>query len=110
MSNYSENLVRRMRKQGYNQALLAEKVGCSPSAISNYCRGKNVPTLEIAQKIDVVLGADEMFITVEEAASKMHVSEDFIREGLKSKTLPIGWEVNGEYYISPKLFEQYIGD
>lgn len=110
MSDYGEWLKIQLRKKGWSQTDLARELGCSGSAVSNWCAGKTVPTAKALFKITELMGGDQIFLTVEEAAFKMNVSQDFIKDGLKDKTLPFGWEVNGEYYISPKLFDQFIGD
>jgi predicted DNA-binding protein (UPF0251 family) len=52
-------------------------------------------------------------ITIKKAAEIMQTSQQFIREGLKSGKLPFGTAVNPHgkhiYYISPKLFYDYVG-
>lgn len=54
-------------------------------------------------------------ITVAEAAKIMGKSQQFIRIGLQQGKLPIGTAVktckkNWNYYISPKLLKDYIGE
>ena len=110
MTSYGDWLKIQLRKKGWSQTDLARAIGCSGSAVSCWCAGKTAPTAKILFKIEEVLGSDRVFLTIEEAAYRMNVSQDFIKEGLKEKTLPFGWEVNGEYYISPKLFNEFIGD
>ena len=52
-------------------------------------------------------------IKVSEAAHIMGVSEQFVRIGMQRGRLPIGEAVQMSsrwtYYISPKLFEQFVG-
>ena len=52
-------------------------------------------------------------ITVKEAAQTMGVSEQFIRIGMQRGKLPIGQAVKMSsvwtYYISPKLFYEFVG-
>lgn len=52
-------------------------------------------------------------ISVKEAARVMGVSEQFVRIGMQRGKLPIGQAVKMSsvwtYYISPKLFEQFVG-
>ena len=52
-------------------------------------------------------------ITVKEAAHIMGVSEQFIRIGMQRGKLPIGQAVKMSsvwtYYISPKLFNEFVG-
>ena len=48
----------RMFAQGLNQKELAEKLGISPSRISEYLNGKTEPTISIARKMHEVLHID----------------------------------------------------
>lgn len=52
-------------------------------------------------------------ISVKEASKLMGKSEQFIRVGLRNNRLPFGVAVQlssqWTYYISPKLFYEYIG-
>ena len=52
-------------------------------------------------------------VSVKEASKLMGKSEQFIRVGLRNKRLPCGVAVQlstqWTYYISPKLFYDYIG-
>jgi len=55
-----------------------------------------------------------MKLTIKKAAELMNKSQQFIRIGLQNGTLPIGsavktGEKNYNYYISPKLFEEFTG-
>lgn len=53
-------------------------------------------------------------ITVKQASKIMGKSEQFIRVGLRNKRLPFGLAVKlssqWTYYISPKLFYEYVGE
>lgn len=55
----------------------------------------------------------EKKISIKKASSLMNKSEQFIRVGLQRGILPIGNAVKlssrWSYYISPKLFYEYIG-
>ncbi|WP_133016261.1 hypothetical protein [Clostridium cuniculi] len=52
-------------------------------------------------------------ISVKEAAKIMGKSEQFVRIGLQRGLLPFGHAIKMSsiytYYISPKLFEEYVG-
>ena len=52
-------------------------------------------------------------LSVKQAAELMGKSEQFIRIGLQRQLLPIGSAVKMSskwtYYISPKLFSEYVG-
>jgi hypothetical protein len=53
-------------------------------------------------------------ISVKEAAAIMGVSQQFVRIGMQRGQLPIGTAVKlssiWTYHISPKLFNEYIGE
>ena len=52
-------------------------------------------------------------IKVSDAARIMGVSDEFVRLGLIRQQLPFGTAIKKgtryNYYISPKLFEEYVG-
>lgn len=48
----------RMFDQGLNQKELAEKLGISPSRVSEYLNGKTDPTISVARRIHDVLHID----------------------------------------------------
>lgn len=54
-----------------------------------------------------------MRVSVQEAAQKMNVCQQFIREGLKRQSLPIGCAVKMSsrwtYYISSDLLDAFLG-
>ncbi len=53
-------------------------------------------------------------MSVKEASQLMGKSEQFVRVGLRNNKLPFGTAIKlssqWTYYISPKLFHQYVGD
>jgi hypothetical protein len=53
-------------------------------------------------------------ISIKEAAKIMGKCQQFIREGLKNGNLPFGAAIKTgskyNYYISPKLFYEYVGN
>lgn len=55
----------------------------------------------------------KQIISVKEAAKIMGKSEQFVRIGLQRGLLPFGNAIKMSsiytYYISPKLFEEYVG-
>lgn len=57
---------------------------------------------------------EKQIISVKEAAEIMGKSQQFIRVGLQRGLLPFGTAVKMSskwtYYISPKLFNEYVGD
>ena len=58
------------------------------------------------------MDADEKKVTIKKAANLMGTSEQLVRIGLRNNRFPFGSAVKlsskWTYYISPKLFYQYI--
>lgn len=54
-----------------------------------------------------------MNVTIKEASRRMGKSEQFIRIGLQRNKLPFGTAIKNKtkysYYISRKLFDEYVG-
>ena len=69
LEDFSERLSIAIKKSGMTQAALAEKVDTSAANISNYCRGKSFPPLDVLERI----------------AESLNVSIDFLC-GRESKT------------------------
>ncbi len=134
---FSENLKKIMQVRGVSASELAIITGISNPSISQYLAGKNIPRKEklekLAEALDVVpelllygerkasvvqVEASspvnvENNVPVEVAAKLMGVSAQFIRIGLKNKTLPFGYAVKFEksyrYFISAKKFTFHTG-
>ncbi|MCH5212241.1 MAG: helix-turn-helix transcriptional regulator [Oscillospiraceae bacterium] len=127
---FAKRMKEAMQNSGINQKQLCEITGLSKSGISQYCSGKNKPgeaTLkQIANALNVsvewlieddtqtgnILPVNNLSLEV--AAKLMGVGRQFIREGLKRGTLPIGTAVkfpSGKYryYISVKKFTEFTG-
>ncbi len=132
MSLFKDRLKRIMDDKNLTQAELSAKSGLSKSNISQYVNGVNVPTGERLKKLadalevhedelkyDMALKEEQekcsSKLTVKRASELMHVSQQFIRIGIRRGILPIGYAVDvgskGEYtyYISPKLFTEVTG-
>lgn len=58
MKIFGENLAEIMGEQGYTQRDLARATNLSESAISNYVRGRQMPTLRAIINIGYELGVD----------------------------------------------------
>lgn len=58
------------------------------------------------------MDVDEKKVSIKKAAKLMGTSEQFVRIGLRNNRFPFGTAVKlstkWTYYISPKLFYQYI--
>ena len=127
--SFAENLKKAMNEAGINQKRLQELTGLSKSGISQYCSGKvkpgkdamqmiadalNVPVDKLNESVIPTAIVTGNTMTVEEAARLMGVGRQFIREGLKRGSLPIGTAVlfpSGKYryYISTARFTEFTG-
>ena len=58
--NISERILELIRERGWNQSVLSAEADIPPSTISEWCRGKHVPSVEMIGKICAAFG-----ITVE---------------------------------------------
>lgn len=73
-SNFSERLKFRLERLGMQQTTLAEKVGVSPSAISNWIKGDNEAKGDNLQRLADALGVDVWWLSggdAEPAAAQM---------------------------------------
>lgn len=55
MGDFGERVLFAMKLRGHNQTTLSHAVGLTQPEISNYCRGKNFPRLEVVQKLSLEL-------------------------------------------------------
>ena len=53
--NISKNIVKYREKMGYSQKELANKLGVTPSRISNWEQGANCPTIDILFEVCKIL-------------------------------------------------------
>ena len=119
-----------MSEKQMSQAELAERIGKGRSSVSQYLSGKNVPKMNVQEKIAEVLGCTVDFlnseeneltdeitetrnVSVSEAAKRIGKSEQFVRVALQNGTAPFGFAVKNKsvfsYHISPKKLAEYIG-
>jgi len=66
--------------------------------------------MEIQQVVNII---EQDSVSVKQAAIAMGKSEQFVRVGLRNNRFPFGTAVKlssqWTYYISPKLFYDYVG-
>ena len=128
---FKENLKTLMEQRGITQAELSKMTGIGKPSISQYLSGKNVPSPKNLKIIADALKSPVDFFTlatkkvnppkpvtlknvsIEEAASRMGKSKQFIRVALQSGIAPFGFavKVSGDkwsYHISPMRFESYL--
>lgn len=132
MKTFADRLRYAMAQAGVNQIELAERSGCTKSAISQYLSGRNQPgtikLLNLANALDVapeLLNGTQALpvveaplnvnkISVSNAARCLCKSAQFVRVGLQRGRFPFGtaFMVSGSrraYYINPYQFRQYVG-
>lgn len=63
--NIIKNTKRRMQELGWNQGLLAEKMGCKQPVISRFLAGTYSPTIGYIEKLAGVLGVTPIALMME---------------------------------------------
>jgi len=58
----AEVVKMRLEQESMSQCTFAEKIGVSPSRVSEYLNGKSEPSLKIARKISKILNIDASII------------------------------------------------
>lgn len=74
---FGKNVCKYREVRGLTQEQLCEKVGMSPSAISNIERGLRFPTTENVNKIIEVLDVEPEFMFMNEGKAEVNIMEDF---------------------------------
>ncbi len=114
-----------------SQTQLSNLTGIGKSSISQYCAGKNVPTIQRQRDIAIALGLEEDFFEHErdvdpmktakiqrllpsEVAKLMGLAERTVREGLRDGVFPWGYAIRGKgdkwvYFINAKRFAEIEG-
>ena len=133
--SFAKNLKSVMDEKNINQTDLSDLTGIGKSSLSQYLSGKNVPHRRRIAEIASALGVSTQRLTVamqiedyehptlisnqnvsiKEAALRLGKSQQFIRIALQNGVAPFGFATKGtgstfDYHISPKLFNEYIGE
>ena len=74
---FGKNVCKYREVRGFTQEQLCEKVGMSPSAISNIERGLRFPTTENVNKIIEVLEVERELMFRNEETKEINILEDF---------------------------------
>jgi transcriptional regulator with XRE-family HTH domain len=120
-----------MDERHMTQSELAARIRKGKSSVSQYLSGKNIPKVDVQEKIAEVLGCTVDFlnsevpanmdsnnemknnISVAECARRLGKSEQFVRVALQTGAVPFGFAVKNRtmysYHISPKKLDEYIG-
>ena len=133
--NFSKQLKKAMEARNISQLELSEQTGIGKSSISQYISGKNVPKDRALKKLAYVLDcsveyllatedevengdiADVRNVPVAEAAKRLGVCEQAVRNALQGRTAPFGYAVWNpkakfrpySYHISEKKLSEYNG-
>lgn len=119
-----------MSERQLNQKQLAEAIGKSKSAVSQYLSGQAVPRKTVIEKIaealdctvEWLLDNEEAVsdnvgvrnVTVAQCAQILGKSQQFVRVGLQQGTAPFGYAVRTKnrysYHISRKKLMEYVGE
>lgn len=132
MTTFAERLHAAMTESGLTQKALAEAVGASKAAISQYLGGHNAPSRERLEAIAEVVGVTPDYlrgtepppvkllkglpkrITVAMAAELLGLSPQAVRVNMRSGQLPIGRALPGFgsrfiYIITPEKLRDEAG-
>ena len=128
--SFVKRLTQAMNEKGISQKELGVQIGKSKSSVSGYLSGANIPKQNVQEKIAEVLDCTVEFlnseipeeeapvdlrrVSVETAAKRLGKSPQFVRVALQNKAVSFGAAVKVQnrwsYHISPKLFDEYIGE
>lgn len=127
--SFAKQIKIRMNELNVSQKELAERIGKSRAAVSQYLSGANIPRPEVQIRIAEVLGctveflhgdvieepgeADTRNVSISECARILGKSEQFVRVALQTGVAPFGFAVKNKtvysYHISPKKLAEYVG-
>lgn len=127
--SFAKQVKIRMTELNISQKELAEQIGKSRAAVSQYLSSANVPRPEVQIRIAEVLGctveflnsdvvkepgeADTRNVSISECAKILGKSEQFVRVALQTGVAPFGFAVKNKtvysYHISPKKLAEYVG-
>lgn len=126
---FAARLRSAMERAGMKQTDLAQQVGASKAAVSQYLSGKNIPGISRIKAIADATGVSFEYlvspapvaaepqlrkISIRAAAACLGKSDQFVRVGLQRGLLPFGNAVPGtgrcwNYYINPGKFREFVG-
>lgn len=117
--NYGEELKEKLIEKNMTVTLLAKRIGVSRESVYRWLGGKCLPTKEMQEKINHVLGLKKIFvkptkIIPAQAAELLGISLPTFYAGMRAGSIPIGsaWQTNKNwsYLISPELLKNYVGE
>lgn len=130
MNNFAERLKQAMIEREVTQKELAIAIGKGRSSVSQYLSGRSVPRPDVQKLIAEFLDCTVEWlnsdvpesdrtnmglrnISIQKCAKLLGKSEQFVRVGLQTGSIPFGFAVKNKttysYHISPKKLSEYIG-
>lgn len=128
--SFATRLKMVMVEREVSQVELAAAIGKGKSSVSQYLSGKNIPKLNVQEKIAEVLGCTVEYLNEETstndytsnglykvpvplAAKMLGKSDQFVRAALQTGTAPFGFasktKTKWSYHISPMKLKDYVG-
>lgn len=128
--SFATRLKMVMVEREVSQVELAAAIGKGKSSVSQYLSGKNIPKLNVQEKIAEVLGCTVEYLNEETstndftssglykvpvplAAKMLGKSDQFVRTSLQAGTAPFGFasktKTKWSYHISPMKLKDYVG-
>lgn len=128
--SFATRLKMVMVEREVSQVELAAAIGKGKSSVSQYLSGKNIPKLNVQEKIAEVLGCTVEYLNEETstndftssglykvpvplAAKMLGKSDQFVRASLQAGTAPFGFasktKTKWSYHISPMKLKDYVG-
>ena len=129
---FAKKLRDALNHANMTQAQLAAKSGLTKASISQYIKGKHLPSSKAVSAIAAALDMPELYftdeaeqinetnkrlpirLTTQQAAKLMGVGAEMIRINLQNGALPFGYAMKGSgdryvYSINTRQFMKYVG-
>ena len=129
---FAKKLKDALNHANMTQAQLAAKSGLTKASISQYIKGKHMPSQKAVSAIAAALDMPELYftdeaeqinetnkrlpirLTTQQAAKLMGVGAEMIRINLQNGALPFGYAMKGSgdryvYSINTRQFMKYVG-
>ena len=129
---FAKKLKDALSHANMTQAQLAAKSGLTKASISQYIKGKHMPSRKAVNAIAAALDMPELYftdeaeqinetnkrlpirLTTQQAAKLMGVGAEMIRINLQNGALPFGYAMKGSgdryvYSINTRQFMKYVG-
>lgn len=109
MKKFAGRIRLSMLYAGYTQMRLSKEIGLTQPEISYYCNDKNLPTLEIIQRLAFTLNVSYNWLKFGEGEYKLKDSEQLLKEFHSTFSDRLIWLMWTRGFNSLKLSEQVGG-